>query len=217
MPINTKQHNSRYEFKKDATQSNNSVKSASPSRRRDSSKHAAILQATRELVEANGFNKLSIAAIAKKANVSRNVLYNWWNGDVIRIVEEAVLPNVKEWPQPNTGSFENDIEAFLELSIDAIHKPNVLKGFLILAAEVAGDKLEQKQTTKYFRAPYTRMLSTIIKNAEERKEITNGLDPNHIAQLISGSVMQFAITKNPSKRKSKIVIRDFILKIATSQ
>lgn len=183
-------------------------------RRRDSSKYAAILQATRELVEEDGFRRLSIKAIASRSKVSRNVLYNWWDGDITRIVEEALLPNVEQWPQPDTGSFRGDIEAFLELTIDAIHKPNVLKGFLILASEVAKDKDELRQTSRYFRAPYARMVARIIKNAEQRSEIVEGLDPKHIAQIISGSVMQFAISKNPGRRKSKTVLSDFICKIA---
>ena len=183
-------------------------------RRRDSSKYAAILQATRELVEEDGFRRLSIKAIASRSKVSRNVLYNWWDGDIIRIVEEALLPNVEQWPQPDTGTFKSDIEAFLELTIDAIHKPNVLKGFLILASEVAKDKDELLQTSRYFRAPYARMVAKIIKNAEQRSEIVSGLDPKHIAQIISGSVMQFAISKNPGRRKAKTVLSDFICKIA---
>jgi len=190
------------------------ARDTSSQRRRDSSKHAAILQATRELVEEDGFKRLSLKAIASRSKVSRNVLYNWWDGDIIRIVEEALLPNVEEWPQPDTGSFKGDIEAFLELTIDAIHKPNVLKGFLILASEVAKDKDELRQTSKYFRAPYARMVAKIIKNAEQRREIVEGLDPKHIAQIISGSVMQFAISKNPGRRKSKTVLSDFICKIA---
>ena len=183
-------------------------------RRRDSSKYAAILQAARELVEEDGFRRLSVKAIASRSKVSRNVLYNWWEGDIIRIVEEALLPNVEQWPQPDTGSFRGDIEAFLELTIDAIHKPNVLKGFLILASEVAKDKDELLQTSRYFRAPYARMVGKIIKNAERRSEIVTGLDPKHIAQIISGSVMQFAISKNPGRRKAKTVLSDFICKVA---
>lgn len=186
-------------------------------RRRDSTKHQAILQATRLLVEEKGYSGLSIKLIATRAKVSRNVLYNWWNGDLNRIVEEALLPNVKEWNIPNNGNFKDDIEEFLELTIDAIHRPNVLKGFLILAAEIVNNDGELEQTTKYFRAPYARMVGGIIKNAEARDEIIQGLDPKHIAQLISGSVMQFAISKSPGRRRSKIVLSDFVMKLATKE
>ena len=190
-------------------------KESNAGRRRDSTKHQAILQATRELVEEKGYRALSLKAIASRSKVSRNVLYNWWEGDIRHIVEEALLPNVKEWPMPDNGNFKDDIEQFLELTIDAIHKPNVLKGFLILASEVANNKDELTQTSKYFRAPYARMVGQIIKNAEKRDEIAQSLEANHIAQMISGSVLQFAISKNPGKRKSKTVLSEFVLKIAS--
>lgn len=186
-------------------------------RRRDSTKHQAILQATRLLIEEKGYRGLSVKSIATKAGVSRNVLYNWWGGEINRIVEEALLPNVKEWTTPDTGNFKDDIEAFLELTIEAINRPNVLKGFLILAAEVVNNEDELQQTTKYFRAPYALMVGKIIKRAEARNEIIDGLAPKHIAQLISGTVMQFAISKTPGRRRGKTVLLDFVLTLAAKK
>lgn len=185
------------------------------SNRRDSSKHIAILQATRELIEELGYRGLTIKSIASRANVSRNVLYNWWNGDIGRIAEEALLPDVKGWPVPDNGNFKDDIEDFLDLTIDAIHKPNVLKGFLTLAAEIVSDRQELIETTRYFRAPYARVIAQIIKRAESRDEICKDLEPKHIAQIISGSVMQFAISKNPGRRNTKIVLSSLIQKLAS--
>ncbi|MFQ3246261.1 MAG: AcrR family transcriptional regulator [Arenicella sp.] len=190
------------------------TKDANCGRRRDGTKHQAILQATRELLEEKGYRGLSLKSIASRSKVSRNVLYNWWDGDITSIVEEALLPDVSAWPMPDNGNFMQDIEQFLELTIDAIHKPNVLKGFLILASEVVNDKNELTQTSRYFRAPYARMVGRIIKNAEKRDEIAKGLEPKLIAQMLSGSVMQFAISKNPGKRKTKAVLCQFVMKIA---
>lgn len=192
-------------------------KSGNVSRRRDSSKHQDILQATRVLIEENGYRGLSLTSIASKAGVSRNVLYNWWGGEINRIVEEALLPNVKEWTTPNHGNFKDDIDEFLELTIDSINRPNVLKGFLLLAAEVVNNEDELEQTTKYFRAPFARMVGEIIKRAESRDEIIKDLNPKHIAQLISGSVMQFAISKNPGRRRSKAILLEFVMTLATKK
>jgi hypothetical protein len=79
---------------------------------------------------------------------------------------------------------------------------------------VVNDKNELTQTSRYFRAPYARMVGRIIKNAEKRDEIAKGLEPKLIAQMLSGSVMQFAISKNPGKRKTKAVLCQFVMKIA---
>lgn len=189
-------------------------KNGNISRRRNSTKYQDILQATRLLIDENGYRGLSLKSIASKAGVSRNVLYNWWGGEINRIVEEALLPNVKEWTTPDNGNFKDDIDDFLELTIESINRPNVLKGFLLLAAEVVNNEDELEQTTKYFRAPFARMVGKIIKHAESRDEITKGLNPKHIAQLISGSVMQFAISKSPGRRRSKVVLSEFVMTLA---
>jgi AcrR family transcriptional regulator len=192
-------------------------KDATTGRRRDCTKHEAILQATRELIVEKGYRSLSLKSISSRSKVSRNVLYNWWDGDIRRIVEEALLPNVEAWAMPDNGNFKQDIEQFLELTIDAIHKPDVLKGFLILKSEIANDKDQLSQTSRYFRAPHAKLLGRIIKNAEQRDEITKGLEPKHIAQMISGSVMQFAISNTLGRRKTKAVLCEFVLKIAAKQ
>lgn len=189
------------------------LKDSCNGRRRDSTKHKEILQATRVLLEEKGYQGLSVKSIANKAGVSRNVLYNWWGGEVNRIVEEALLPNVNEWTIPDHGNFKDDIEEIIDLTIDAINRPNVLKGFLILAAEVVNNDEELIQTTKYFRAPYARLIGKILKNAEARSEIALGQEPKNLAQLIAGSAMQFSISKTLSRKRSKAVITDFVIKI----
>ncbi len=190
-----------------------SKKKAPGSRRRNSSKHQAILHATRELVEEKGVRGLSIQLIATRAKVSRNVLYNWWNGDIEHIVEEALLPNVDEWPLPDHGNFKQDIEQLIELSIDALNKPNVLKGFLLLAAETVNEPAILRETARHFRAPYAKIVAHIIKNASGRGEIEPTMDPKIIAQVISGSVVQLAISKTLGRRKTKQAVSEIVCKL----
>ncbi len=186
--------------------------------RKDSSKYQAVLQATRELVEQSGYRTLSLKAISSRAGVSRNVLYNWWNGDIQQIVEEALLPNVAEWSLPNTGTLAGDLSEFVDMSIEAMHKPNVLAGYLELASHVVDKPDDLQRTSKKFRAPYARLLGQILQNAEKRGELDKSTPDSRVpyailAQMISGCVLQFAITKKPGRRKSKTVLVNSILKL----
>lgn len=198
--------------------SRNSINKKKSQPRKDSPKYLAVLQATRELVDETGYRTLSVKAIAARAGVSRNVLYNWWDGDVKRLVEEALLPNVAEWPLPDTGSLEQDLLEFVEMSIEAMQRPNVLAGYLELAAHVVDKPEDLQRTSKKFRAPYARLLGRILQNAERRGEL-NRFDPDTnldyavLAQMVSGMVLQFSITKKPGRRKSKTVIAGSILKL----
>lgn len=177
-----------------------------------------MLQATRELVDESGYRSLSIKAIASRAGVSRNVLYNWWDGDLQHIVEEALLPNVSEWPQPDNDSLCDDLTEFVERSIETMHRPNVLAGYLELASHVVNNPDDLQRTSKKYRAPYARLLGRILSNAEKRGELApfdpeSGLDYAVLAQMISGLVLQFSITKKPGRRKAKAVIVNSVLKL----
>ena len=176
--------------------------------RKESSKYQAVLVATRELVEAEGYRKLTVKSISSKANVSRNLIYNWWDGDIQKIIEEALLPNVAEWKTPSTGALTTDLRKFIDMSTDALHQPHVLAGYLELASSVVDNPEALQKTNIMFRKPYAKMLKAILENANQRGELsdfdaTGAIDHTSLAQIISGCILQFAITKKPGKRKAK--------------
>ena len=186
--------------------------------RKESSRYQSILTATRELVEEVGYRKLTIKAIASRAGVSRNLIYNWWEGDLHLLIEEAVLPNVNDWPQPNTGALEADLEQFIEMTIDALYTNHVLAGYLELVCHVVDKPEALQRTSKKFRNPYARLLGKILQNAEQRGDLQNTDTEERIhytilAQIISGCVLQFSITKKLGKRKLKAMVLHTILKL----
>lgn len=194
----------------------NTAKKAST--RKNSSKYQSVLQATRELVDESGCRALSLKAISSRAGVSRNVLYNWWGGDLNQIVEEAILPNVAEWSIPDTGSLEGDLCIYIEKTIEVMHRPNVLAGYLELASHVVDKPEDLQRTTKKFRAPYARLLGKILQRAEKRGELAPhdpdiDLHYSILAQMISGCVLQFAISKKPGRRKAKSVLLKTVQKL----
>jgi AcrR family transcriptional regulator len=46
--------------------------------RRNARAHAAILDATRELIAKIGYDKMSIEGIAAAAGVGKQTIYRWW-------------------------------------------------------------------------------------------------------------------------------------------
>ena len=186
--------------------------------RKESSKYQAVLVATRELVEAEGYRKLTVKSISSKANVSRNLIYNWWDGDIQKIIEEALLPNVAEWKTPSTGALTTDLQKFIDMSTDALHQPHVLAGYLELASSVVDNPAALQKTNIIFRKPYAKMLKAILENAKQRGELsdfdaTGAIDHTSLAQIISGCILQFAITKKPGKRKAKKLVLESVLKL----
>ena len=103
-------------------------------------------------------------------------------------------------------------------SIDAMHRPHVLAGYLELASSVVDKPEGLQRTSKKFRAPYARILGKILQRAEKRGDLPKPDDGDRIhytvlAQIISGCVLQFAITKKPGKRNTKTILLESVLKL----
>lgn len=72
-----------------------------------------ILQATVDLVLANGWSGLTMDAIAAKARVSKATIYRWWPSKGA-VLFDAVASDGFEWPAfPDTGEFAKDLAGAL--------------------------------------------------------------------------------------------------------
>lgn len=82
-------------------------------RRRDATVHRAILAATVELLEAAGFQALTIEAIAARAGVGKQTIYRWWPSKAAVVLEAYIAAGFERVPTPDTGTLTGDLEAIL--------------------------------------------------------------------------------------------------------
>lgn len=82
-------------------------------RRRDPAVHRAILAATVELLEASGFQQLTIEAIAAQAGVGKQTIYRWWPSKAAVVMEAYIAAGIERVPTPDTGTLTSDLEAIL--------------------------------------------------------------------------------------------------------
>ena len=79
---------------------------------RNPASETAILTAARELLAEEGLAGFSIEAVARRARAGKPTIYRWWP-DKTRLLL-AVYQGLKEnVPEPDTGSLEGDLHAFL--------------------------------------------------------------------------------------------------------
>ncbi len=169
-------------------------------RPRNEERHAAILQATRDLILELGYTRVTIDAVAKRSGASRTTIYQWW-GHRAPLVEEAIFADYGEWPVPETGCFDDDLGALVEELVSEMTRPHVARAFPALQAEFQADPDLKAGLRARYGDPMTERWREVFARAEERGELPSGSNPEAALQLTLGAVMTMTQSKiMPRKR-----------------
>ena len=173
-------------------------------RPRSAERHAAILQATRDLILEVGYARVTIDAVAKRSGASRSTIYDWW-GHRAPLVEEAIFADYGEWPVPDTGSFEGDLEQLIEEMVREMTRPHVARAFPALSAEFQADPELKAGLRERYGDPMTRRWRAVFDRAAERGEVepSEDGDANGEAalQLTLGAVLTMTQSRILPKKR----------------
>jgi len=172
----------------------------SPGRPRNAERHAAILQATRELILEAGYSGVTLDAVAKRSGASRTTLYQWW-GSRAPLVEEAILSDYGEWPVPDTGSFEDDLAELLQEIVNEMSRPHVARALPALTAEVQADPDIKAGLRARYGDPMTERWRTVFENAETRGELPADSNAEAALQLTIGAVLTMTQSRVLPRKK----------------
>jgi AcrR family transcriptional regulator len=157
-------------------------------RPRDPRVEAAILSAARDLLAENGYYKVTIEAIAKRAGVGRPTVYRRWPAKPF-LVYDAVFPAPEGAIYRRTGEFEADIRAAVAGTFAFFGEPAVMSAVPGILAEWQDDpelrgrlagKLEQAARTE-FRA--------LIEEGIAQGVARPGIDADIIFDLITAAAL----------------------------
>lgn len=95
-----------------------------PGRPRDGRIDAAIITATRELILETGYPRLSLSAIAARANTTTAAIYRRWSGKA-QLVHEAVLSAETVPVIDHPGEMRDEIRALVETVRVIFDRPEV--------------------------------------------------------------------------------------------
>jgi len=104
-------------------------------RPRDPRTDREILAATRALLVRDGYDQVSMDAIAREAGVSRPTVYRRWPSKT-HVVFEAAFGNAGDHPAPQpSGNFEADLRQFVSGAIEFWSNPVVQAAALGILAD----------------------------------------------------------------------------------
>jgi AcrR family transcriptional regulator len=144
--------------------------SRSPGRPRDPERQAATIAATAELLREVGYNSLSIDAVAKRAGVTRQLIYRWW-GHKARLVMEVLFRWGGDQAAPETGCFEGDLRRLVAQIVKRYARPEMALGLPGLQADLLAQPSLLRDADREFVAPEATRWQGVFGQAKARGEL----------------------------------------------
>ncbi len=160
-----------------------------PGRPRSAQAHKAIIDATLELLAEEGYQGLSIEAVAARAGVGKTTIYRRWASKE-ELVMEAIRQVQIDVQVVDTGNFRNDLATLLKTvyqGIMAYPYPSFGKLVLKFIGEyLTNPEIFQGALTQLIFPRFQRFIH-MVEQAKAREEIRGDIEPELVIDLVVGS------------------------------
>lgn len=135
-------------------------------RPRDPGVDDAILRATMELAEENGYRAVSMEAVAARAGVSKQTVYRRYRSKGEVILDALAAYAAGQLPAPDTGTLRGDLTELLTSTFEA---QQGISGILnrALAAEAIGDDVFARTVWDRLVQPRRDVVRSLLTRARE--------------------------------------------------
>lgn len=162
------------------------VEIVGPGRPRSKEAHQAILNATLQLLIEVGYDRLTIAGVAKRAGVGKATIYRRWPSRAPLVIDafELLPPLIS----PDTGNMFDDLVHLLKSYVHTLNSTPLALVLAVLAGERAHNPELSKQLEPLF---YLRKkpMDDILARAVSRNELPRDIDLVAAADMILGPIV----------------------------
>lgn len=146
----------------------------------------AILDATLTLLATEGFDAMSIEAIAAKAGVGKQTIYRWWASK-----EALVIDAIKSWQQTHNpvidrGSLREDFLVMARNALQTWSGPYARGLAMNLLAVMTTHPHVYQAFYDQAVAPRFQHLAQMIRRAQAQGEVRQDLEADEIIGLLAG-------------------------------
>ncbi len=160
----------------------------SAGRPRDPRLDAAIIDATVDLLTERGYNELSLAAVAERAETTTAAIYRRY-GSKSELVTKAVFRTDGDDVVADTGDLEADLTTMIRWSVEKLQRPAALAAIIGLLGE---SKSERKKNVVESRSA-TQLTAERLERAKTAGELRSDVDAELLASLIDGPVLHVVL------------------------
>jgi AcrR family transcriptional regulator len=148
----------------------------------------AILDATLTLLAEEGFEEMSIEAIATRAGVGKKTIYRWWTSKEALVIDAIKSMQQTRNPVIDTGSLREDLLTMGRNALQYWSGPDVRKFVLKLLAVMITHPEVYQAFYDQAVAPRFQQLRHVIQRAQARGEVRQDLDADDVIGLIAGPI-----------------------------
>jgi AcrR family transcriptional regulator len=152
---------------------------------------AAVLDATRAILAAEGYQHMTLEAVATRAGLYRRYINRTWRSKA-ELVRDALFEDVVAFRTPDTGSLEADLRELIAQHVDLTLRPEFLRGLPGLQGEFPTDPVLWQETLSRHVDPPIDAFATVLSRAVGRGEITGHRRPEIVLGTVTGAVQNLA-------------------------
>jgi AcrR family transcriptional regulator len=164
-------------------------------RPRSETVRTAILTAAIDLLEQEGYGRLSMEGIARRAGVSKQTVYRWWRTPAAVLLEALNEYAAEHIPPEDSGRLERDLRRFIRLTVEELR---VRIGPLVarLMAEAQLDEAFAVEFRGDFLARRREALRDVLSRARERGEIRPDVDLDLPVEIAFGTIWYRVLSRH---------------------
>lgn len=157
-------------------------------RPRSAQSQQAILDATLTLLATEGFEAMSIEAIAARAGVGKKTIYRWWTSKEALVID--AIKNMQQAKNPviDTGSLRDDLIALFRNTFQVWSRPDARRLLLELVGLMTTHPEVFQTYYDQVLAPRLQQATQVIQQAQAQREVRQDLDAIEIVSLLAGPI-----------------------------
>jgi AcrR family transcriptional regulator len=142
----------------------------------------AVLDATLDVLRADGLDRLTVGAVATRAGVHETSIYRRWGTRENLMIDALLGYAEQELPVPDTGSVRGDLRTFAT-SVAAYLVTPLGTALLRARASTGVDPAVDDARARYWQTRY-ELASAIVLRAINRGELPDGTDHSLVLELL---------------------------------
>jgi AcrR family transcriptional regulator len=167
--------------------------SRGPGRPRDARHDQAILEATLEILQEQGYRGVTIDGVAARAGVGRPTIYRRWPSKPALVVAALVQSARLTVPAPDTGSLRRDLITVQRHQVELMNAPDARRVTAGLIADLADDPELADIYVSQYLAPRRATVWQVLQRAVDRGELNDDVDFAFVYDVLVGPLFMRAV------------------------